>query len=71
MIITTLTRTTTHSTFILISISRSLFRSTIHMTGITLIIMIVFAITIGILIMVALIPEGSLVSLEVGSRSEG
>jgi hypothetical protein len=71
ILITILTHTTTHSTIILISFSRSLFRSTIH-TGMTMIILIVFAIIIGILIMVTLIPEGSLVSLEeVGSRSEG
>ncbi|GEM_PF-5560331 len=70
IIITTLTHTTPHSTT-LISISRSLFRSTIHMIGITLIILIVFTIIIGVLIVVTVIPEGSPVSVEVGSRSEG
>jgi len=56
---------------IIISFSRSLFRLTIHMAGINLIILIVFAIIIGILIMAPVLPEGSLVSVEVGSRSEG
>ena len=71
IIITTLTHTTTHFTIILISFSRSLFPSTIHMAGITMIILIVLATIIGILIMVTVISEGSPVSVEVGSRSEG
>ena len=71
IIITTLTHTTTRCTIIPISFSRSLFRLTIHMTGMTMIILIVFAIIIGIITVVTVIREGSLVSFKSYSKQQG